>query len=72
MQDDSKPDKVADTSEPSSEGPETKTTNDEPRGEKRRRNSPSPERVQRKRSKSPIKEDEPIIDNNKVQLSWCK
>ncbi|KAF2882590.1 hypothetical protein ILUMI_23607 [Ignelater luminosus] len=70
MQDDSKPDKVADTSEPSADGPETKAATEEPRGEKRRRNSPSPERVQRKRSKSPIKEDEPIIDNNKVQLSW--
>lgn len=43
--------------------------NVEPRGEKRRR-SPSPEKVQRKRSKSPIKENEPTIDNNKVQLSW--
>lgn len=42
----------------------------EGKGEKRRHSSPSPERVQRKRSKSPIKEDEPVIDNNKVQLSW--
>ncbi|KAF5304618.1 hypothetical protein FQR65_LT07900 [Abscondita terminalis] len=42
----------------------------EAKGEKRRHSSPSPERVQRKRSKSPIKEDEPAIDNNKVQLSW--
>ncbi|KAF5296053.1 hypothetical protein FQA39_LY12675 [Lamprigera yunnana] len=42
----------------------------EGKGEKRRCSSPLPERVQRKRSKSPIKEDEPVIDNNKVQLSW--
>ncbi|GJQ77787.1 hypothetical protein Trydic_g16049 [Trypoxylus dichotomus] len=39
------------------------------RGDKRKR-SPSPNRSQRRRSKSPIKEDEPIIDNNKVQLNW--
>lgn len=44
----------------------------EPKGEKRRRSSPSPDRSQRRRSKSPIKEDEPPIDNDKVQLSWCK
>ncbi|KAK5640200.1 hypothetical protein RI129_011011 [Pyrocoelia pectoralis] len=48
---------------------ETENKNVEQRGEKRRR-SPSPEKVQRKRSKSPIKENEPTIDNNKVQLSW--
>jgi heterogeneous nuclear ribonucleoprotein U-like protein 1 len=42
----------------------------EPKGEKRRRSSPSPDRSQRRRSKSPIKEDEPPIDNDKVQLSW--
>lgn len=46
--------------------------NEEKTGEKRKRSkSPSPERAQqRRRSKSPIKEDEPPIDNNKVQLSW--
>lgn len=45
---------------------------DEQKGEKRRRTSTSPERSQRRRSRSPIKEDEPALDNNKVQLSWCK
>ncbi|XP_018576808.1 heterogeneous nuclear ribonucleoprotein U-like protein 2 [Anoplophora glabripennis] len=42
----------------------------EQKGEKRRRTSNSPERSQRRRSRSPIKEDEPLLDNNKVQLSW--
>ncbi|KAJ8922232.1 hypothetical protein NQ315_004169, partial [Exocentrus adspersus] len=42
----------------------------EQKGEKRRRSSASPERSQRRRSRSPIKEDEPALDNNKVQLSW--
>lgn len=51
---------------------DTKPTSEEVKGEKRRRSSPSPDRVQRKRSKSPVKEDEPELDNNKVQLSWCK
>ncbi|RZC32764.1 heterogeneous nuclear ribonucleoprotein U-like protein 2, partial [Asbolus verrucosus] len=47
-----------------------KSDNDaEPKGEKRRRSSPSPDRSQRRRSKSPIKEDEPPIDNDKVQLN---
>lgn len=41
------------------------------RGDKRK-HSPSPNRSQSKRSKSPVKEDEPNIDNEKVQLSWCK
>lgn len=41
------------------------------RGDKRKR-SPSPDQSQHKRSKSPVKEDEPPIDNEKVQLSWCK
>lgn len=44
----------------------------EPKGQKRKHGSPSPDRSQRRRSKSPIKEDEPPLDNNKVQLSWCK
>lgn len=44
----------------------------EPRGDKRKRSSPSPERSQRRRSRSPVKEDEPPIDQEKVQLSWCK
>lgn len=42
------------------------------RGEKRRRSSQSPERYQRRRSKTPIVEDEPVLDNDKVYLSWCK
>lgn len=44
------------------------------RGDKRRRSSSSPDRSQVKRSRSPIqiKEDEPVIDSDKVQLSWCK
>lgn len=44
------------------------------RGDKRRRSSLSPDRSQVKRSRSPIpiKEDEPVIDSDKVQLSWCK
>lgn len=44
----------------------------EQKGDKRKRSSPSPDRSQRRRSRSPIKEDEPPIDNDKVQLSWCK
>lgn len=44
----------------------------EERGDKRKHSSPSPERNQRARSKSPIREDEPVVDANKVQLSWCK
>ncbi|KRT79598.1 hypothetical protein AMK59_7718 [Oryctes borbonicus] len=45
-------------------------TKDSPqRGDKRKR-SPSPNRSQRRRSRSPIKEDEPVIDNSKVQLNW--
>lgn len=42
----------------------------EERGDKRKHSSPSPERNQRARSKSPIREDEPVVDANKVQLSW--
>ncbi|XP_019864815.1 heterogeneous nuclear ribonucleoprotein U-like protein 2 isoform X2 [Aethina tumida] len=65
MEDDSVPEE---TVEPETEKKPEET---EKRGEKRRRSSPSPERAhQRKRSKSPIKEDEPILDNDKVQLSW--
>lgn len=41
------------------------------KGDKRKR-SPSPNKAQRRRSKSPVKEDEPVIDNSKVQLNWCK
>ncbi|GLV45568.1 uncharacterized protein CBL_02588 [Carabus blaptoides fortunei] len=40
------------------------------RGEKRRHSSQSPDRVSRKRSRSPIREDEPPLDNEVVQLSW--
>lgn len=51
---------------------ETKQSDSEQKGEKRKHSSPSPDRSQRRRSKSPIKEDEPQIDNDKVQLNWCK
>lgn len=53
------------------EGDEQKT---ESKGEKRKRdvNSPDRDRSQKVRAKSPIKEDEPAIDNEKVQLNWCK
>lgn len=47
------------------------TVSNDSRGEKRKR-SPSPSRTQNKISKPSIKEDEPEIDNDKVQLSWCK
>lgn len=45
-------------------------------GEKRKR-SPSPgagsgRTAQKRRSRSPIREDEPVVDSEKVQLSWCK
>lgn len=46
--------------------------NSEPRGDKRKRTSPSPDANKSKRAKSPFKEDEPAIDKDKVQLSWCK
>ncbi|XP_025830505.1 heterogeneous nuclear ribonucleoprotein U-like protein 2 isoform X2 [Agrilus planipennis] len=57
-----------------SKEPETTKTREsekekEPRGEKRAR-SPSPGNAPPKRTRSPVKEDEPQIDNDKVQLSW--
>lgn len=44
------------------------------KGEKRKRDGESPDResAQKVRAKSPIKEDEPDIDNENVQLNWCK
>ncbi|KYB28804.1 heterogeneous nuclear ribonucleoprotein U-like protein 2 isoform X1 [Tribolium castaneum] len=54
----------------STEAPVSENKDGEAKGEKRRRSSPSPDRSQRRRSKSPIKEDEPPIDKDKVQLSW--
>ncbi|KAG5896297.1 hypothetical protein JTB14_008853 [Gonioctena quinquepunctata] len=47
-----------------------KAEESEQKGEKRKRSSDSPERSQRKREKSPVKENEPVIDNDTVQLSW--
>ncbi|XP_063931032.1 heterogeneous nuclear ribonucleoprotein U-like protein 1 isoform X2 [Zophobas morio] len=47
-----------------------KEQDSDPKVEKRRRSSVSPDRSQRRRSKSPVKEDEPPIDADKVQLSW--
>lgn len=46
----------------------------EQKGEKRKRDSDSPDResAQKVRAKSPIREDEPIINNDNVQLNWCK
>lgn len=46
----------------------------EPKGEKRKRDRDSPDRegAQKVRAKSPIKEDEPAINNENVQLNWCK
>lgn len=47
---------------------------DEQKGEKRKRDGTSPDRdgAQKVRAKSPIKEDEPVIDSENVQLNWCK
>ncbi|KAJ8981698.1 hypothetical protein NQ317_003419 [Molorchus minor] len=53
--------------QPGSSQPEGES---EQKGEKRKRSTSSPERSQRRRSRSPIKEDEPTIDSDKVQLSW--
>lgn len=46
----------------------------EQKGEKRKREGDSPQRegAQKVRAKSPIKEDEPVIDTENVQLNWCK
>lgn len=46
----------------------------EQKGEKRKREGDSPERegAQKIRAKSPVKEDEPEIHNENVQLNWCK
>lgn len=46
----------------------------EQKGEKRKREGDSPQRegAQKVRAKSPIKEDEPVIDSENVQLNWCK
>lgn len=44
----------------------------ESRGEKRRHTSQSPDRVSRKRSRTPIREDEPALDTDVVQLSWSE
>nr|XP_023026523.1 heterogeneous nuclear ribonucleoprotein U-like protein 2 [Leptinotarsa decemlineata] len=50
---------------------ESKSTNgSEQKGEKRKRSSDSPQRSQRRRSRSPVRENEPDIDNSIVQLSW--
>lgn len=45
----------------------------EQKGAKRKREGDSPDKeTQKVRAKSPIKEDEPTIDNENVQLNWCK
>nr|CAI5853931.1 unnamed protein product [Callosobruchus analis] len=49
---------------------DSKGSSDKSKGEKRKRSSPSPERQERKRQAPEIREDEPTIDNDKVQLSW--
>ncbi|CAG9824491.1 unnamed protein product [Phaedon cochleariae] len=56
----------------SAAGNEASTEDSEKKREKRKRDSDSPERSQKKRPRSPrpIEEDEPAIDNDKVQLSW--
>lgn len=53
------------------EGGDEKEKDGEHKSEKRKRSSESPERVH-KRAKSPVKEDEPEINAEAVQLSWCK
>lgn len=61
------------SSKETSEKPSEATT--EPKGEKRKREGDSPDReggAQKVRAKSPIKEDEPAINNDNVQLNWCK
>lgn len=54
-------------------GEETGGTGEQ-KGEKRKREGDSPQRegAQKVRAKSPIKEDEPVIDSENVQLNWCK
>lgn len=64
----------AESKETTAEKSSGETTTSEHKGEKRKREGDSPDRegVQKVRAKSPIKEDEPAINNDNVQLNWCK
>ncbi|KAL3275971.1 hypothetical protein HHI36_020702 [Cryptolaemus montrouzieri] len=48
----------------------TKDAQKEQKGEKRKRSESSVEPAQKRREKSPVKEDEPEIDSEKALLSW--